>query len=220
MFATLMEESDVRHMCGGTVPRMTTVTSRYPLDGISHFICSTKIIRNVETQALSCRNVCTKDHGMRLRIYVLGLCREIQTKSLGSLLDDKISLLRLNWPYKKSKLYRMAKIVREATQLLAAHRRLSSPSIEINVDCGRSFASRLDVMSCSPIENTILQRIFGPRMFKSFCFATPVSTSYESIDTSAGYAWQFVKHNGSLTTTEGIRHETERRFIFSRLQQS
>ena len=100
--------------------------------------CSIDDIRYLESKALACRKVYTRDRSIRFRNYVMGLCRQIQKRGIFELLEDKIQLPRFNWLYKNSKIYRLVKIIQEATRLLAVHHGL----ILKGVDCERKHQYR------------------------------------------------------------------------------
>ena len=98
-----------------------------------HVKCSIDDVRNLEAKALSCRKVYTRDRSIRFRNYVMGLCRQRQKRGIFELLENEIRLPRFTWLYKSSKLYRLVKIIQEATRLLAVHHWL----VEKGVDCDR-----------------------------------------------------------------------------------
>ena len=104
-----------------------------------HVKCSIDDIRNLESKALSCRKVYTRDRSIRFRNYVMGLCRQIQKRGIFELLEEKILLPRFNWLYKNSKIYRLVKIIQEATRLLAVHHGL----IQKGVDCDRKHQYKM-----------------------------------------------------------------------------
>ena len=68
-------------------------------------MCSIDDIRYLESKALACRKVYTRDRSIRFRNYVMGFCRQIQKRGIFELLEDKIQLARFNWLYKTSKKY-------------------------------------------------------------------------------------------------------------------
>ena len=120
----------------------SSITSRETVDTMHgkrmQIKCSIDDIRHLESKALACRKVYTRDRSIRFRNYVMGLCRQLQKRGIFELLEDKIQLPRFNWLYKNSKIYRLVKIIQEATRLLAVHHGL----ILKGVDCERNHQYR------------------------------------------------------------------------------
>ena len=100
--------------------------------------CSIDDIRYLESKALACQAVYTRNRSIRFRNNVIGRCRQRQKRGKLELLEDKIQLPQFNWLYKNSKFYRLVKIIQKAKRLLAFHHCL----IAKGVDCERKHQDR------------------------------------------------------------------------------
>ena len=141
-----------------------SITSRETVDAMHgrrmKINCSVDDIRYLESKALACRKVYTRDRSIGFRNYVMGLCRQIQKRGIFELLEDKIQLPRFNWLYKNSKIYRLVKIIQEATRLLAVHHGL----IAKGVDCERKHQYR----TIGPLRATCLALRYRIQYYDEF----------------------------------------------------
>ena len=106
-------------------------------------------------KALCCRKILAKDLRIFSRNYVLGLCRQIHKKGLVGILEDKIKVPRVTWLFKITKLYRLTKIIQEATRLLAFQHGLMTKGMQCSITQQCEIPSQFREFFDSPIRNII-----------------------------------------------------------------
>ena len=81
--------------------------------------CSIEHLKLLEEQHSLSAKICTRDERIIFWNYVVALCHELVPSGKVNQLQPKIIIPRINQVYKKSKVYRLAMIIRESTRLIA-----------------------------------------------------------------------------------------------------